>query len=200
MMALPPDAAVQALWPVGASAKSSVWAVLDGARSPAVYRALLDSRLDFRCLYEGKLTRELELAAPHLVELLPGHRLTTQLMEAGCAQNWGVLLKIADAANLRHHLRKLLKVRSADQRVLLFRYYDPRVLRAFLPTADALQLKAFFGPVGSWIAADGNGGWVEFTHDATHRLQQRPMRWSGADADQARPGHGSNPDAGAGAA
>jgi hypothetical protein len=165
----------QALWMADGKTTPSVWAVLDCARSPAVYRALLDSRLDFRCLYEGTLTRELELAAPHLVELLPGHRLTKQLIEEGCGEHWGVLLKIADPSNLRHHLRKLLKVRSADHRVLLFRFYDPRVLRAFLPTADALQLNEFFGPVVSWIAADGNGGMLEFRRDSAYRLLQRPL-------------------------
>ncbi len=63
----------QALWPA-ASRGQSVWAVLDCARSPAVYRALLESRLEFLCLYSGKLARELEVVAPHIVELLPQHR------------------------------------------------------------------------------------------------------------------------------
>ncbi len=103
---------LQALWPAGKTQPQGVWAILDCARDPAIYLALLASRLEFRCLYSGKLPRELELVAPHLVELLPNNRLTTQWLDQGWGQSWGVLLKVADPSNLRHHLRKFLKVRD----------------------------------------------------------------------------------------
>jgi hypothetical protein len=38
-------------------------------------------------------------------------------------------------------------VQTADRRKLLFRYYDPRVLRVFLPTCDPAQLWQIFGPI-----------------------------------------------------
>ena len=57
---------LQLLWPQGAQSKLSVWAILDCARNPNIYLALLESRLEFRCLYSGKLPRELEMVAPHL--------------------------------------------------------------------------------------------------------------------------------------
>ena len=37
---------------------------------------------------------------------------------------------------------------------MYFRFYDPRVLRIFLPTCDAAQLKEFFGPVAHFICED----------------------------------------------
>ncbi|MFN5155310.1 MAG: DUF4123 domain-containing protein, partial [Betaproteobacteria bacterium] len=78
------------LWPPGQARHASVWAVLDCARDPAIYRLLLESRLEFLCLYSGKLPRELELVAPHIVELLPGHRLTERLLDEGWGRAWGV--------------------------------------------------------------------------------------------------------------
>jgi hypothetical protein len=150
--------------------------VLDCARDPAIYRALMASRLEFRCLYSGPVPRELELVAPHLVELPYGHRLATQWFDEGLGRSWGVLLQTDDPANLRHQLRKLLKVRGPDGRNLLFRWYDPRVLRAFLPTADAPQLLAFFGDVTAWIAEDGAGGLVHFSRDVRGALQRRRVQ------------------------
>lgn len=143
------------LWPPGQK-PLSVWAVLDGARDPAVYAALLESRLEFRCLYEGRLHRDLERAAPQLVELLPGHRLTQRLLGPAWGQAWGVFLRIEDASNLRHHLRKLLKVKTEDGRTLLFRWYDPRVLRVYAPTCTAAEWRQFNGPITQWLLENGD--------------------------------------------
>ena len=145
------------LWPRGVQRQPGVWAVLDGARDPKIHLALLESRLEYRCLYSGKLPRELEMAAPQLVELPTRHRLAMRLIDEGWGRAWGLFLKIDDPANLRHHLRKLLKVRHEDGRRLLFRYYDPRVLRVFLPTCRPPELKEMFGPIGSFIMEDGPG-------------------------------------------
>jgi hypothetical protein len=138
------------LWPPGEK-PVSVWAVLDAARSPAVYAALIESRLEFRCLYEGPIPRELERVAPQLVELLPNHRLARRLLGPAWGGAWGVLLRIEDPSNLRHHLRKLLKVKTEDGRTLLFRWYDPRVLRVYAPTCTAREWQQFNGPVAGWM-------------------------------------------------
>lgn len=152
-----------ALWPEGAESKLGVWAVLDCARDPRIYLALLESRLEFRCLYAGRLPRPLELVAPHIVELPQGHRLVDRLLDEGWGQSWGVFLKIDDPSNLRHHLRGFLKVQDERGRKLLFRYYDPRVLRAYLPTCHADELRQVFGPVKRFLAEGEDGqsllGW-----------------------------------------
>jgi hypothetical protein len=148
---------LQALWPQGEKSKLGVWAILDCARDPKIYLALLASRLEFRCLYSGNLPRALEMVAPHLVELFPNNRLTATLLDEGWGQSWGVFLKIADPANLRHHLRKFLKVQDEDGRRLLFRYYDPRVLRVYLPTCTTDELQQVFGPIETFIT-EGDGG------------------------------------------
>jgi hypothetical protein len=154
---------LRVLWPEGEKSKLSVWAILDCARDPRIYRALLESRLEFRCLYSGKLPRALEMVAPHLVELFPNHRLTATLLYEGWGQAWGVFVKIEDPSNLRHHLRKFLKVQDEDGRVLLFRYYDPRVLRSYLPTCTVDELRRLFGPIETLLAEARSGeGLVEF--------------------------------------
>jgi hypothetical protein len=48
---------------------------------------------------------------------------------------------------LRRHLRKFLIVNDWTGRRLLFRYYDPRVLRIYLPTCTADELSTVYGPI-----------------------------------------------------
>ncbi len=165
----------QALWPSGGGAKGgSVWALLDCARDAAIYVALIESRLEFRSLYSGALPRALEMNAPQLVELLPGHRLTQRLLGPAWGQAWGVFLRIDDAANLRHHLRKFLKVQDEQGRRMLFRYYDPRVLRSYLPTCTPDELAQVFGPVQSFVMEEGDGACVEFSR-AAGQLRRRVL-------------------------
>lgn len=164
----------QVLWPSGKLSKLGVWAVLDCARDPKIYLALLESRLEFRCLYSGKLPLELEMAAPQLVELLPGNRLTDCLLTVGWGQSWGCLLRAEDATTVRPHLRNFLKVHDEDGRRLLFRFYDPRVLRAYLPTCTPAESRQFFGPITEWITEGPAGrsliGWST-GHDGVRTRQ-----------------------------
>lgn len=187
---LPPpahEALQQQLWPRGEAATSSVWAVLDCARDSRIYLALLASRLEFRCLYAGRLPRELEMVAPQLVELHPGHRLTLQLLEEGWAQAWGILLRTREPDNLRHHLRKLLTVQDTLGRRLLFRFYDPRVLRSFLPSCSPEQLAQFFGAVDSFWMESGDGSQLLRMSRQRGLLQVQPF---------AGPRAPANPEAG----
>jgi hypothetical protein len=45
----------------------------------------------------------------------------------------------------------LLVERERDGKLLYFRFYDPRVLRRFLPTCDAEQLRQLFGPIDAFV-------------------------------------------------
>lgn len=157
------EAIVNALWPQGAARRFGVWGVLDCARDPRIYPALVESRLEFLCLYSGRLAPALERVAPQLIELHPGNRFTARWLDEGWGRSWGIIARIEDPSNLRHHLRKFLKVRDEQGRRLLFRYYDPRVLRAYLPTCTADELGALFGPVDAFLAESAGGaGLVEF--------------------------------------
>jgi hypothetical protein len=63
---------------------------------------------------------------------------------------------------LYKHLRKFLIVQSEEGKEMYFRYYDPRVLRVFLPTCEPAQLKEFFGPIEAFLAENEQGLLVEY--------------------------------------
>ncbi|MCY2987101.1 MAG: DUF4123 domain-containing protein [Planctomycetota bacterium] len=170
---------LKTFWPAGPAAKSSVWAILDGARDPCIFHLLLDSGLDYLCLYSGHLPRALQLAAPYLVELPPDRPFARRLLEQAWGHSWGIFVSIKDSSNLRHHLRTFLRVRDEAGKFLLFRYYDPRVLRTYLPTCLPNELKTVFGPISRYLVEDQDPQTlIEFTFDGS-RLQDRRIRLQG---------------------
>lgn len=142
------DSLRSTLWPEGADSRHRIWAVVDGAVDRAVYGLLVNSYLNSSCLYLGELHPDLEAAAPHLVQLDYEDASARQLLEAAWGNHWGIFLR-ADTTlqELRKHLRRLLTVRDESGRKLMFRFYDPRVMHAYLPTCTPDELRKVFGPI-----------------------------------------------------
>jgi hypothetical protein len=144
------------LWPKGDQLTTpQVYAVLDGARDKRIVPMIRLSRLEYMCLYGGRLSPALEAAAPYLVHLTPKAAFFRQLVEDGWGQSWGIITVVPPDVTLqqqRRHLRTLLRVQDPDGRVLVFRFYDPRVLRTFLPTCSGDQAREVFGPIPSIVA------------------------------------------------
>ena len=125
-----------------------VHAILDGARDEGILPLVRECPGEWSCLWRGPLAPELEEVAPYLCELVPGAAWTGELLASGWGRSWGVFVEAAcDRERLERHLRSFLKVRDERQRTLLFRWYDPRVLRVYLPTCNASEAGALAGPV-----------------------------------------------------
>jgi len=155
----------QLLWPKGFS--RDVWMIVDCARDQKrIFRFLLSCHLDYSCLYAGPLPPELEMAAPYLLQLDYDSEESRRLIELSWGNSWGVFLRSGTSLNkLRRHLREFLIVRDPAGRRMTFRYYDPRVLRAYLPTCVSEELRAVFGPVECF--------WTEEHSDLDHMLEFR---------------------------
>ena len=168
----PYDLLAPRLWPNGP--RPNVWAVLDCARDPQVWSTLYASTLLRSCLYAGNLHPELERAAPYLVQLEFDDRQTIKLLNRSWGQSWGIFIRTGvGMPTLRKHLRRFLRVGGPNGRTLIFRYYDPRVMRVFLPTCSAVQLDEIFGPIDCISSEDINPSQLlEFRlDDARQRLK-----------------------------
>lgn len=138
--------------------------ILDAARMSGELNTARELNPEHICLYEGDSERFLGAVAPWLFEFEEDSEFAGWLGQHAEADSWGVFLKSsADPNEIYRHLRKFLIVNTEDGRELYFRFYDPRVLRVFLPTCDKEQLIEFFGPVECYIAEDENGLLVEYT-------------------------------------
>jgi hypothetical protein len=149
------------LWPKGTN--DDVWALVDGARDTRVYWSLVNSYLPFGCLFAGELPEALERVAPYVIQLDPEDGFTDLLL-AGWGRSLGVYLQCREPLPaLRHHLRKFLTVTDPAGDRVLFRYYDPRVLRAYLPTCQTHELETVFGPIEVfWMEARDPAKLLEF--------------------------------------
>jgi hypothetical protein len=109
-----------------------LFAVLDPARNKAIHPALTATDLDYRCLYRGVLPTALEKVAPYLVQLPVNTGFLDYLVRRGWGDSWGLYITSTSTLDqLRRHLRRFLRVKDEDGRKLVFRYYDPRVMRPF---------------------------------------------------------------------
>ncbi len=157
---------------VGAPAR--LFAVLDGARDPRVHERVTSERpSDWRCLYAGPLPPALERAAPYLVRLTPGSGPLDLLLEDARGESVGVLVASpegVDIDRLRRHFRRFLKATGPDGRTLIFRYYDPRVLRVYLPTCNRDELGILFGSVVSRYIVEQRDGTLRAYAHAGDRL------------------------------
>jgi hypothetical protein len=148
--------------------QSHLYAVLDAARNPWIYRALHEHEgtVAIRCLYQGEMAERLSEVAPYLVQLERTAPFTRWLLEGGWGQSWGIFIRSAARFDeVRRQLRKLTVVGTEDGKSLLFRFYDPRVLRVFLPMALPDQLRQMFGDVVErYIVEEESGNaTLEFT-------------------------------------
>ncbi len=140
-----------------ADPNSSVFAVLDGASVPDLLQVLFQSKPEHFCLYIGKIEPDVAETAPYLVRLQQGVDFTEWVVREGWGKHWGIFAA-ADVPlpSLRHHFRRFLRVKSEEGKALYFRYYDPRVLRVYLPTCNENELELLFGPVQRYFVEGEN--------------------------------------------
>jgi hypothetical protein len=137
----------------------NVYAVLDGAQNAELLDWLYaHDAPQFHCLFAGAIAPDIAEVAPYVVALDHGSRFATELVEGNWVPNFGVFL-VSDAGleSVWRHLRQLTLVYGPDLESLYFRFYDPRVLRTFLPTCNSTQLEEFFGCV-NFFFSEGDSG------------------------------------------
>ncbi len=158
-------AAIAHLWdlPGDASADRApyLYCVLDAARDRQIHprlRQLAAGGVEILPLYQGAAASELAAVGPYLVALGTDLDVFDWVWSEGWGESWGIWLwSLVVTERLRSHLRTLTMVRTEDARHLLFRFYDPRVLRTVLPLLDARQSQQVFGPVQHIFAESEDG-------------------------------------------
>jgi len=128
------------------------FALLDAARDDRIYAAVLRADCEWCCLYRGDAATTMAEVAPYLVELHRESRFTAWLIEEGWGHAWGIFINAPLTLEiLRGHLRRFIYARLPDGRTVYFRFYDPRVLRVYLPTCNAEEVNTLFGPVERFV-------------------------------------------------
>jgi hypothetical protein len=175
MSSLYADKVLQYLWRcTEENSDLYVYAILDAARNDRIFPALVNSNLESRCLYLGNIPSALAEAAPYLVRFQRDSSFLGWLVEEGWADSWGIFFASpAIFKELQPHFRKFTMARDEEGNKFYFRFYDPRVLRVYLPTCNAFELKMIFGPVKYFMVENEAGeGLIEYSFDGKELVKR----------------------------
>ena len=162
--------------------ETSVYAVLDGASVEQLPQLLWEYEPEHVCLYLGELEPDMAAVAPYLVKLQYDHRFTKLLCRKGWGHHWGIFVLTpaqVDLGDLRKHFRKFLMIPDPEGKLFYFRYYDPRVLRLYLPTCNNDEVQTFFGHVRNFLEEDEDGKQLMEYYLTDSKLAMRSVRIEG---------------------
>jgi hypothetical protein len=159
------DGAPQAdlAWQILTSESRRLFAVYDGARdAPRLFERLEQSGLPMACLIGGPLASPLREAAPWCVQIDPRSLTARAIFRDYWGRAAAIFVGAAPEAGVvavSRQLKQLLRVQLPSGSRAMFRFYDPRVLRVFVPTCDQEQWRVVMGNHESlWCeSADGSG-------------------------------------------
>lgn len=140
------------------SPRTRTYCILDGAAVPDLPRKLYEFDPPNFPLIRGELTPDMVHVVPYVALMIPNEKFTSWVLENAFGKNWGIIVQSRFSIyEMRRHFRSLIQVVDEDGKAMLFRFFDPRVIRKFLPTCDAEQLKAFFGNTEAYYAEAEEG-------------------------------------------
>jgi len=130
----------------------NVYAILDSAKQPEAAFKPYEFFSKWVSLYKGEPEEVLTDVAPYLINLSIDGEMNKPLIEWIAINCWGdscavFLVSAENLESLLKHFQQFLLVSDENGKTFYFRFYDPRVLRVYLPTCNAEELKMFFGPV-----------------------------------------------------
>jgi hypothetical protein len=143
-----------------ANAPGTWYAILDACDAPNVL-ALVDSLTQsqdsdpksdrlVKSMYSGKAAQQYRAIAPYLFTLTP--ELLDWIVAELAGQPWGFLFHAElDFKSVRRHFRNFITVMDPQGEKMLFRFYDPRVLKMFLETANEQENISFYGLNGKIV-------------------------------------------------
>ncbi len=132
-----------------------LYGIIDSARNEDVFRYLISGNATYQSLLEGTMDVHSFGASGFLVEC----KKDSLLFNWMTTEAWGDSCCIfftskSPFEELFIHLQQFNRVYIEDEDVVLFRYYDPRVLRVYLPTCNHNEIETFFGDIKTFFAED----------------------------------------------
>jgi len=150
------------------------YVLLDAARMEQLIADAKIMNPEHDSLYRGQTEEELAGVAPYIFTLPERSEFLSWIYANSYGRSCGVIF--TTGINLEeswYHFRRFLLVKTEDGQELYFRFYDPRVLKIFLPTCDKDQILEFFGPVQHFIVeGDSKEEAIEFSQ-INGELKQR---------------------------
>lgn len=143
---------------LNAQAGLNLYAILDPAQDRVIHIQMVKQCEKYKCLYPGEMPLILAETAPYAVRIKPDDPFCTWLLQEGWGKSWGVFFITSMSLEKSvTHFRRLIQVKDENDKTLYFRFYDPRVLRVYLPTCDPYESRFFFGSVHCFFLEGEDG-------------------------------------------
>ncbi|MCC2670097.1 MAG: hypothetical protein K0Q72_2568 [Armatimonadetes bacterium] len=141
--------------------RGRLYAILDACDQPLVPEKVWELGEERAVsLYRDEAELEFWDIAPYLVRV--DLELLDWVYEHLWREPWGIFVTSgAGLPVLRTHFRHFLLVKDPDGDEMYFRFYDPRVLPAYLDSCTAEERGVFFGPVEAFAAENPRTGHVQ---------------------------------------
>jgi len=92
-----------------------------------------------------------------LTSVNPESRIAAQLAADGWGKRWGIYVTSHQQPTIvRNHLRRFQTLLSQDGAEFQFRFFNPLLLRGFLPTLSGDEAKTLFGPISAILTEGAN--------------------------------------------
>jgi len=149
------------LWDQAEKRNCYLYAFVDSARNDEVFKYFLTDNIEYRSLFHGKMDIKFFGVSGFLLECKKDSILLNWLTTETWGNSYSIFF-VSKAAfdDVLRHFQKFNRVYLEDDDVVYFRYYDPRVLRVYLPTCNSKEIKTFFGETESFFMDKLNPGIV----------------------------------------
>jgi len=135
----------------------NLYVIVDSARNDEVFKYFLTDNVTFKSLFDGKMDIKYYGVSGFLVECKNDSTLFNWLTDKAWGSNCCIfLISKTSFDEVLKHFQKFIRVYLEDDDIVYFRFYDPRVLRVYLPTCNNKEIKTFFGEIESFFAESEN--------------------------------------------
>lgn len=129
-----------------------LYGIVDSARNDEVFRYLVTGDVRYKSLFEDTMDVQSYGVSGFFVECKKESPLFQWLTTDAWGDNTCIFFTSkASFDELFGHFQKFNRVYLEGDDIVLFRYYDPRVLRTYLPTCNRNEIEAFFGKIESFF-------------------------------------------------
>ena len=158
-----------------------LYMLIDAARSTEIYPIISSAYNEYQCLFQGETAESLKDLAPYIMRLTHDSHFTDRMLSRSWGHSWGVFFTSSqDIEQLTKHFRKFTIVKSSKYKSLYFRFYDPRILRNFLPSCNAAELEQFFGPIDYfYVESEDKQSFLQFQYQADSQqldIQEKSLK------------------------
>lgn len=153
-------------------ADECLYMVIDAAQDERIYQIILKTQNSKCCLFSDENTSAtIKAVAPHLIKIKRMDESIDWCIREGLRRHWIVFFvsNIVHVSDLRLHFKRFSVVQGPERKQYLFRFYDPRVLPAFIASNEQARSEFFRHLLKIWIPQISDNGSLQRLEFTRHQ-------------------------------